>query len=316
MAIKAAFLPSPVSYSEIETRRAIASGFARDSSGSNLSFRTGILDGPLSPMFVTRTGPLQVTMNAGQGVVGEYLVTADSSATANVTAGTASVRYDAAVLRVRDAAAGDGSNSATFEIINGTSATGGPAIPARTMLLAIIQVPANSTNIAQSNITDRRVNTGPQGATLIVPGAATVNPPVVWGTPLYDTNNDRMYYKTNGSQTRLLSNQPIDTDPFGGGTLKNSKPADLRKLRIVTAQFVANTSAAGHFHMDTGFSECLLFAHAVVVDPVGASVICAYDFAYQGGEGPNRAVFRAFYSATGEQAGNVQMRFQAMSIGS
>jgi hypothetical protein len=137
---------------------------------SLLSNTQGVVNG--GDMVVTGSGTImQVTVAAGFGLVkgtlsqyqGTYHVYNDASVNLAVTASNATnPRWDLVCLTIRDAAYSGANNDALLQVITGTAAPSpsDPAVPANSIVLARLVIPANATNMGgsggQGSITDLR----------------------------------------------------------------------------------------------------------------------------------------------------------------
>lgn len=130
-------------------------------------------------------------------------------------------RRDLVIARVQDTAYGDAINSHTIEVIKGTNNPGSPAPlptqPARSLLLAIVNVDPGITNLS-GKVSDQRTYIGGLGPTLCTSTTRPSNPHA--GPQIYesDTGETRFY---DGTAWRFIADTGWKTytpTVTGGGT--------------------------------------------------------------------------------------------------
>jgi len=120
---------------------------------------------------VTAATGLQVTVAAGGAFVtdgatpiaGAYHVFNDGPATLTLDASHLTLpRIDLVIAEVTDTAAGGAADAFRIRKVTGTAAGSpvAPAVPARSLALAQVSVPATASSVVAGNITDRRVAGG------------------------------------------------------------------------------------------------------------------------------------------------------------
>lgn len=132
-------------------------------------------------------------------VVGQNLTVATSDPT--------NPRIDLVSIGVNDT--GDSSGSGLLQITAGTPAPspGVPALPANSVALATVLVPAGSSSVVSGNVTDVRVFTAPAGGVMAYSSPATADPgfPGLIG---YDTSQDRFFHNNSASTTEQFKVLP------------------------------------------------------------------------------------------------------------
>lgn len=134
-------------------------------SGNTLGIGSGVKAAAGSPMKVINSSGLSVTVNTGQCAIqgsaalnsGTYFVTLDAAATLTCTAAdTVNSRIDAVCVSVTDL--GTSSSTSVVQIVTGTPASSpsAPALPANSIPLCYITVPANATTLTSGNLADQR----------------------------------------------------------------------------------------------------------------------------------------------------------------
>ncbi len=140
----------------------------------------------LLPAASAAAGTLQVLINPGGGCVPRsgqagYDFVNQTQKTVTLTAANATnPRIDRISARIYDPAQGDSppapltsAGGILFEVTDGTPAgsPSAPALPANSLAIATVLVPANAVNSSQLTVTDLRVSTGPAWATRpVLPG--------------------------------------------------------------------------------------------------------------------------------------------------
>lgn len=101
---------------------------------------------------VRANGGMNLLVDAGSAIIDGYSVINPIQAAMTVQPATSVARRDAVILRVYDTEAGDAKSETKLEITKGTT-TSDPPLPARSLLLAVIDVAANAVSVSP---TDRR----------------------------------------------------------------------------------------------------------------------------------------------------------------
>lgn len=175
MAIRAGFLPG--TYTAVEARRLFnASTFAPNATG--IDPRPGVLGAP-GALAVTAFSGMSLRVAPGLVVVpgtGGYVAVVDQIETVTIPASTTTARWDLVILRVRDAELGDGTSTATIEVVPGTTTSDPPLPSTRCLVLARVLVGASVSSITSGAITDRRTWTATAGGTIWAPGALASTP--------------------------------------------------------------------------------------------------------------------------------------------
>jgi hypothetical protein len=124
--------------SGLNTRNGVFLGGGDGNSNINLNVRSN--------------GGMNLLVDAGSAIIDGYSVINPIQAALTVAASTATARRDAVILRVYDTEAGDATSKTQLEITKGTT-TSDPPLPARSLLLAVIDVAANAVSVSPQ---DRR----------------------------------------------------------------------------------------------------------------------------------------------------------------
>lgn len=212
------------------TVSAVSSGVGGAS--NPLATGSGVRPGSGNPMQVTVSSGLSVTVNTGYAQIqgssaanaGVYTVTLDSVPTLTCNAAdTVNPRIDSVCVTVTDL--GTSSSTSEVQIITGTpsASPAAPSLPADSLLLCNITVPANATTLTSGNLSDQRVfYTTAGGVTQVLSSAfyPTTGEPGEW---VYDHAANR-FRMTNGSGTsapRVAAFPPVQAGPnsvTGGGS--------------------------------------------------------------------------------------------------
>jgi hypothetical protein len=248
------------SYTAAQDRQLLASRMAQDTLTGRA--RDGVIPG--SAQFVTTpTGLMNLSVSGGIAMISNYNAIAPAATALTVAPATATARRDLVILRVKDTEAGDATSGTTVELVKGTVAGSDPAIPARSLVLAQIQVGANVTSINAGNITDRKVWSG-AGTPMYVPYAAATNPPVPAGTMMYDSAVGWHYYKAASGQTWNLA--PAAPEMFGGPPTFGSISGDPYQTRTIVKRQGGWTDEWGVANVGTPFGSTLFSAWAQNAD--------------------------------------------------
>jgi hypothetical protein len=170
---------------------------------TGMAARSGVrLTGVGTPLAVSAGSGMAVGVAVGQAFIGstsgdsfgQYLLNLDTAATLTVaTSDPTNPRIDLVVAQITDV--GSSSSTATVNIITGTPAPSPavPALPASSVALGQVTVPANATSIVTGNVTDARQWTTALGG--IVPVASST---------AYPTNGATSDYAHNLASGRLM----------------------------------------------------------------------------------------------------------------
>jgi hypothetical protein len=104
---------------------------------------------------VRANGGMNLLVDAGSAIIDGYSVINPIQAALVVANSTTVARRDAVILRVYDIEQGDQASKTQLEIVKGTN-TSDPPLPARSLLLAVVDVAANATSVTPA---DRRIFT-------------------------------------------------------------------------------------------------------------------------------------------------------------
>lgn len=122
---------------------------------------------------VVGTGDLVIASSAGV-TAGGYLGAVNTSTTLTITGSDpVNPRIDLVCATVSDV--GNSSSAWLLQVITGTPSGSpvAPSLPANSLALATVLVPANSLSVAGGNVTDQRVFTAMQGGIIPVPNLTT-----------------------------------------------------------------------------------------------------------------------------------------------
>lgn len=157
----------------------------------------GVFMGPGNPLEVTALASpaMSVQVNAGYVAIthptqghGVYLFGLRAQAALTVAPNTSGAsRIDIVVARVHDSGSG---SSCDVEIIAGTPGAGAAAIPASSLVLAIVTVASGASSITSGNITDKRTYTVAPGG--ILPASASNVPALAEGQVTWDTSTGQL----------------------------------------------------------------------------------------------------------------------------
>ena len=124
--------------SGLNTRNGVFLGGGDGNSNINLNVRSN--------------GGMNLLIDAGSAIIDGYSVINPIQAALTIAPSTSTARRDAVILRVYDSEAGDAVSKTQLEIVKGTT-TSDPPLPARCLLLAVVDVAANAVSVSP---TDRR----------------------------------------------------------------------------------------------------------------------------------------------------------------
>lgn len=185
--------------------------------GALVNDTSGILAS--ADLAVTQNGTPNMSVNVAGGRAfiagteatyqGTYFV--ENRGVQNVSVGASdptNARYDLVVARVRDSSYSGVTNAWAIEIVAGTpsGSPAEPAIPASSLVLARILIPAGSTTVTNANILDRRIRS--QHNTGVILCTSSTRPAIAWeGMMAYETDTNRaiMYNGTHWIQTNPVA---------------------------------------------------------------------------------------------------------------
>jgi hypothetical protein len=124
--------------SGLNTRNGVFLGGGDGTSNINLNVRSN--------------GGMNLLIDAGSAIIDGYSVINPIQQAMTVDPSTSTARRDAVILRVYDTEAGDVASKTQLEIVKGTN-TSDPPLPARSLLLSVIDVAANAVSVSPQ---DRR----------------------------------------------------------------------------------------------------------------------------------------------------------------
>lgn len=207
-----------------------------------------------------------VTVAPGAAMVAGYTVAVPVAQSVTHAAATSSARRDLIVLRVRDVEQGDAVNTAVVEIVQG-STTADPAVPARSLVLAAVNIRASSGSLLSTDLVDRRTFTAAAGGVVPVLAAAeTTNIAVPPGAVVYDLGADIHYRKTVGGTTVPLGGVPVT---YRGLAYAGTAPAADKGLVLFAGQEVVTTNPQGDFTIPIPagtFTTCVACSGADNID--------------------------------------------------
>lgn len=197
--------------------RALAGATAwskNDGSGHPIAMNGVIWNGygHLQPAFTTGW---QVTVQPGSAMCAGYTVRVPSVVTLTHDAATGTARRDLIIVRVKDQEAGDASDSATVEIVKGTT-TADPALPStRCMILARVNVRASSSALLSTDVVDSRFFTAAAGGVVVGSNVTTNAPPdVALGALIYD--------RVTGYHSKMAADGVRPLSPVGSAIYTSS----------------------------------------------------------------------------------------------
>lgn len=192
-------------------------------SGGVLIARSGVVLGSGSNFDVVRDGTnlMAVNIDPGAAQVGTYAVVSPAIVQVVAAASTASARRDLVVLRVYDTESADATSEGKVEIVKGTT-TSDPAVPARSLVLAQLDIAANGTSVS---VVDRRQFTAAAGGLVpffsqFAPASSDLAP----GTIAYSLSSGNSFQNVMGSlvpiagQVATLKALRTSTDSIAGST--------------------------------------------------------------------------------------------------
>lgn len=184
-----------------------------------LQVRGGVISNSVGSLQVLAVSGLSVKVASGFAIVpnttsnvnGGYKT--GTMASVPLTVGTANAtnpRIDLVVIGVNEN--GDSTSNGYINIIAGTPAASpvAPATPANAIALGTIQVNANSSSVAQTNITDKRTYTSAAGGVIPWPSLTGI-PAGHPGLIAYDVSNSRFFHNdsSGADQLSILPWKPV-----------------------------------------------------------------------------------------------------------
>jgi hypothetical protein len=150
----------------------------------------------------------QTKVGPGAVMVAGYRVTITAVETLTHDAATSTARWDLLIVRVKDTEAADGSNSATVEIVKGTT-TADPSLPStRCLIIGRVKIRASSSSLLSTDVNDARVYTSSAGGIVPAPNVATVTPPTLpVGAVIFDP--------VAGTHHRMTGAGAVPLSPIG-----------------------------------------------------------------------------------------------------
>jgi hypothetical protein len=247
-------------------RNAISiAGSAGRSAASSLKARGGVHYDIGDAMRVLQNGTPNMTVLVSSGACavpgsegttqGCYFIMNDAAVSLAITAAHATLnRIDLVVVRIRDSVYSGATNTAALEIVTGTAASSpsAPALPANSLLLAQVSVPATDTTITTSQITDKRnILAAPGGVMWCHSGNRPDPAAVATGQQIYeyDTNMHRMLdVSTSWKQLTPYLNYFVLSTATHPVTFTNL-PTTLRNLRITYSVRCAGALVVDNMYM-------------------------------------------------------------------
>lgn len=272
-----------------------------------LDSREGIVGS--GELAVTENGTPNMSVNvaAGRAFVngsqssfqGSYFVDARSVTNVAVTAADATnPRKDLVVAKVEDAAYSGGTSAWSLAVVAGTPAgsPAEPAAPANSMVLAMIDVPANDTAITNSQIIDRRTTTSGQGRATALGGVivctSTSRPSHSEGRVIYETDTDKLRtsdgaaWNDVGITAPLFVRKTADESVTSSTTLQNDNHLFLsvatNTTYILDAFIIYDGQSAGDlkYGWTAPASATLDWTPRDLSTTVGATMVDAIDMAW------------------------------------
>lgn len=283
-----------------EARLGLAAGWTPGASG--VLARSGVMPGPGTPLRVHQTGTasgsllvdagsaaVQGTTSATQGV---YVGTNDAQITLAYLAtypADANPRKDLIVARIADDDYAGASNAFTIEVVKGTASGSpvDPTVPASSLVLARVNLPASATTVADAVIDDLRPYTVARGGILPIGSGAVPSGPFI-GECVYDASGRLRVWdgaQWNSPRPSIVGvSSAVTADPTAtsGTTQKTlasvSVTADgVNQIEVAFTWYGVKFSVAGdrfdvQLYMDsTQVGAVALFATAVTLDMEGGT---------------------------------------------
>ena len=236
MAVYAGYLQAG-SYTALQDRR-LQSSKMNGTPPSGTTPLSGVISmGGNNNLAVAAATGFNITVEPGSAMVDQYNVVSDASIPLTVAPSTTSARRDLVILRVQDQEAGDASSAATIELVKG-STSADPTIPARSFVLAQIDIPASVASITSAMIVDRRTWTASAGGVIRSANPGPLLGRLGVGTPVWDTVRAQLGIRV--SSTAL--NYQIQAENLQG--------ARALRPRLIIATFAVTTNQFAQFSVN------------------------------------------------------------------
>lgn len=250
MAVKVAWQQSE-SYTASQDR-AVLTALSQRVAGTGLS-RDGLFLSTGLDGLVTATGTpnMQTHANPFYGMAAGYEVRSDAVVDlTHAAANPTNPRNDLVIYRVRDTEAGDGVSDGTVELVTGTpnAVPVDPTLPARSVVLARVNVPANDTAISSGQITDlRKFTAAAGGVTPVVSDADAATLPL--GALFYNLTTDESGIVASAGRRSLLPKEV--TARLGQSANQNMTGAAINAV----ANWVVVTDPDGYYNAADSFNR-------------------------------------------------------------
>jgi len=224
--------------SGLNTRNGVFLGGGDGNSNINLNVRSN--------------GGMNLLIDAGSAIIDGYSVINPIQAALTIAPSTSTARRDAVILRVYDTEAGDAVSKTQLEIVKGTT-TSDPPLPARCLLLAVVDVAANAVSVSP---TDRRQFTTSVGGVVPYYGSRPDITTIANGQIVHSLNtrqNDQRdgdnYYPLGANLVGQWSYNYPDSEDVGVGVYAYKQftvnPSRQCNLMVVYAQVTLHQITQG-----------------------------------------------------------------------
>jgi hypothetical protein len=220
-------------YTALQDRR-LKSAAMNGISTNGGSFNGVISVGAASNLKVSNVSGFGISVEPGSAMVDQYHVVSDAAAALTVAASTATARRDLVIARVYDQESGDATSEAKIEIVKGTT-TADPTIPARSLVLAQIDISASAASITAGMIVDRRTYTSAAGGVVMTSNPTPLLAKLGTGTPVWDSVRAQLGIRVSSSALNYL----VAPETMDGS--RHNIP------RFITATFAVTTNEFGQF---------------------------------------------------------------------
>lgn len=224
-----------------------------------LAVGQGVRDATGNPLKVAVASGLSVTVNTGFAIVqgtaaansGAYACTLDATATLTcATADLVNPRIDSVIVQVVDN--GNNTSTATVNIQTGTPAPSPspPALPANSLLLCNITVPANAVSLTSGNLADSRTFYAAAGG--IQPVLNSSFYPTTGGTSAYahDLSTGRL---KRFNSTTLIAPQTAAFAPSLASLSGTATANSSTYVTLTSTTITADGSTQVHIDADVSF---------------------------------------------------------------
>lgn len=299
------------SYSASKDRQIISGPMLRRATANPLS---GVIPQAQSGLYATRSG-FVVTVENGAALVSNYWFIADGNTQITIDPTTGVARRDLIVARIYDTSAGDLTSEGKLEVVKGTT-TSDPTIPARSLMLWQVDVPASGSSVT---LTDRRVYTVAAGAVRPTKGIANlVVADQMAGMPLFDTDTGIHWFRYGSTLSRFGARQiaagvvnknvHLETGGPSGAIwqIQQCGPLSLpsqANLVSVTGTFTINVVGEARYDMKLAF------------DNVEILWVIADSFGNQGSNGDGDRTYSYTATITDRAAGSHDLCWIGMMCG-